>query len=94
MSDFSPVSLVVATQPTAALGYMPYCGPQAGELLTDPEFLYNSTEQVLAIPILTANPTANPPANTVFFYSVFTGGNNTLRIKRSDGTVVATGNLT
>jgi hypothetical protein len=94
MSTFTPASLITTTQPTDPIAAIPYCGSQAGELLTDPEFHYNISEQAIAIPILIADPTDNPPAGSVFLYAVLTGGNYTLRIKNSSGTVVATGNLT
>jgi len=83
-----------STQPTAALGYLPFASSQAGQLDTDAEFYYSSASQCIALPELTANPAANPAAGSVFFYSVLTGANYTLRIKNSAGTVVATGNLT
>lgn len=93
MSTFEPVSINVATQPTNPLAYIPYCGAQAGELLTDPELHYNIDEQSLVIPLLTADPTDNPPANTVMIYAVLSGGNYSIRLKTSGGAVKTTGTL-
>lgn len=94
MASTLPCTLnLPATQPTAALGYLPFASPQAGQLDTDAEFYYSSASQALAIPELVANPAANPAAGSVFLYSVLTGGNYTLRIKDSAGNVVATANL-
>lgn len=89
MSSILPCTLSLgATQPTAALGFIPYASPQAGQMEVDANLLFNATERCVALPLLTANPAAVPGAGGIFFYVVNAAGTYTLRVKIAAGTVL------
>lgn len=94
MSSQVPAFLNFDTQGVATLAQIPFASPEAGVIETADNFAYDRTGQALIIPLLAADPPGNPPANTVKIYAVLSAGNYTIRLKRSDGTVMTTANLT
>ncbi len=93
MSRFDDVMLDIAAQPTATEAPIPFAGIEPGELASDPLLGFNPTTHALHIPLLTADPAGNPPANSVYLYAVLDSGNYSIRLKIPAGTVKTTGTL-
>lgn len=81
------------TPPAVTLAQIPFLALDPGQLGTDDGFYFQQTERCVALPLLTASPSASPAAGSAFFWINNASGTYTLKIKIPAGTVLATGSL-